>query len=162
VTVNAYIGSTRCGSGAVKSGVYGINVVAVQDQPGCGTPGATVTFKVGDYWMNETGTWTTGIPQSINLTGPKMTTLNLAQGCGNQVVITYANKTPVKTFRDAVSPAANLTGIWRWNAKNKVWDGDFPSAPESVNTLKTLDRLDTIWVCTSGPATLTQPAVDFQ
>ena len=36
-----------------------------------------------------------------------------------------------------------------------------PSAPESVNTLKTLDRLDTIWICTTGAASLAQPAVDF-
>jgi hypothetical protein len=146
----------------VKSGVYAVNVKAQQDAPGCGAAGSTVWFKLGDYWANETGPWIQGQPQTLNLTGPKMDTEALVAGCGNQLTVSYANKTPVKTFRAAIEPASELLAIWKWNGKTGEWDGDFAGAPESVNTLKTLDRLDVVWVCTGNGASLVQPALDFQ
>jgi hypothetical protein len=162
LTVTAYVGSAACGTGTVKSGVYSVNVKAQQDAAGCGTSSSTVWFKLGDYWANEIGSWTGGQPQSLNLTGPKMKTDALAAGCSNQMTVTFANKTPTKTLRAAVEPATELLAMWKWNAKTAQWDGDFPGAPDSVNTLKTLDRLDIIWVCTSNGGNLVQPALDFQ
>jgi hypothetical protein len=162
LTVTAYIGTTACGSGTVKSGVYSINVKAAQDAAGCGTSGAAVWFKLGDYWASEAGTWVQGQPQALNLTGPKMKNDPLVAGCGNQLVITFANKTPVKTVRAAVEPAGELLAIWKWNGKTGQWEGDFAGAPDSVNTLKTLNRLDSVWICVSSAATLAQPALDFQ
>lgn len=162
VTVTAYVASTACGSAPAKSGIYAVNVTAAPDLPGCGQPGSTVTFKVGDYWANETGTWRMGEPQTLDLSGPKITTVALTQGCGNQVTMTFSNKTPIKSIRAAVDPPANLAAIWKWNAKAGRWDGDFPGAPDSVNTLKTVDRLDTVWICAGSAAALVQPALDFQ
>lgn len=162
LTVTAYVGSVACGSGSVKSGVYAVNVKAAQDAAGCGTSGSPVWFKLGDYWASEAGSWTQGQPQALNLTGPKMKADPLVAGCGNQVVITFTNKTPVKTIRTAVEPAAELLAIWKWNGKAGQWEGDFAGAPDSVNTLKTLDRLDSVWICVNNAATLTQPALDFQ
>lgn len=128
--------------------------------PGCGGPGATVTFKVGDYWANETGLWQAGQPQSLELTGPRMRMTTLVQGCGNQATITFTNKTAIKALRAAIEPEATLAGIWKWNAKVGQWDGNFPNAPDALNTLKTIDRLDVIWICATGSANLTQPAID--
>ncbi len=162
VTLSAYVGNTVCGTTTVKSGVYAVNVTAALDLPGCGQLGTPVAFKVGDYWANETGTWKMGEPQTIDLTGPRMTNLALTPGCNNQVTITFSNKTPTKTLRAAVDPTASLTGIWKWNAKAGQWDGDFPGAPDSVNTLKTVDRLDTLWICVSAPAALAQPSAELQ
>jgi hypothetical protein len=162
LTVTAYIGATACGSGSVKSGIYAVNVEAVQDAAGCGTAGAPVWFKLGDYWATEPGTWTQGQPQTLNLTGPKMEAEPLVAGCGNQMVITFSNKTPVKTIRTAVEPAAELLAIWKWNGKAGQWEGDFLGAPDSVNTLKSLDRLDSVWICVNNASTFTQPAIDFQ
>lgn len=161
VKVTAYVGSAACGAGPVKSGVYAVNVPSAINAPGCGAAGATVTFKVGDYWATETGVWKMGEPQVLDLTGPKMRTVALAQGCSNQATLTFSNKTPIATIRAAVEPTANLTAVWKWNAKSGQWDGDFPGAPAGVNTLKSVDRLDSVWICASGPATLTEPAVDF-
>ncbi len=159
--VTAYIGAIPCGSAMVKSGLYAVNVPAAANLAGCGAVGATVTFKIGDYWATETGTWEVGVPQTLDLTGPKMQTLALVQGCTNNVTLTFSNKTPIKTLRAAIEPATSLTAVWKWNAKLGQWDGDFPSAPDAVNTLKTVDRLDTVWICVSSPANLVEPAVAF-
>lgn len=162
LTVTAYIGATACGSGSVRSGVYAVNVKASQDAAGCGTAGATIWFKLGDYWANETGTWVQGQPQTLNLTAPKMRTDPLVSGCGNQLTVSFANKTPIKTLRTAIEPAEALLAIWKWNGQTGQWEGDFAGAPDSVNTLKTVNRLDVIWICTGGSAAILQPALDFQ
>ena len=159
-TLTAYIGNVACGSTKLRAGAFAVNVPAAADMPGCGTVGSAVSFKIGDYWAVETGSWAVGVPQTVDLTGPKNRTDALAQGC-NQAVVTFEDKTPVKTLRGAVAPAASLVAVWRWNSTTSMWEGDFPGAPDAVNTLKALNRLDTLWMCVSEAATLTQPALDF-
>jgi hypothetical protein len=161
VSVVAYVSGKECGSGKVGSGGYAVTVKSAAELVGCGTPGATVTFKVGDYWAFETGNWLLGLPQKLDLTGPKTSTTQLGPGCNN-VSLTFANKTPIKTIREALNPPDNLTSIWKWNGKTSTWDGDFPSAPAALNTLKTVDRLDVVWMCVSDDANLQQPATSFQ
>lgn len=160
LTVTAYIDGIACGSAPVRSGAYGITVKREQDLPGCGRQDAPVRFKVGDYWLNEGGRWNSGIPQSVDLTGPKVVRTPMAPGCTTQLTLTFSDKTPIKSVRAAVQPAEALVAIWRWNGAAARWDADFPTAPDALNTLKTVDRLDVVWVCASAIATIDQPALD--
>jgi hypothetical protein len=75
-----FIGATRCGFGYWGPGGYEADVLSASQQPGCGTEGGQVTFKVLDAQgnviavANETGTWHAwdGInePPPLNLTFP--------------------------------------------------------------------------------------------
>jgi len=68
-TVEAYVGDTLCsnggktektGEGNARVTVYAVDVDSAQQTPGCGTEGATVTFKIGDRTAEQTGKWETG------------------------------------------------------------------------------------------------------
>ena len=72
------VGAASCGFGYVGPGGYEADVLSASQQPGCGTEGAQVTFKILDAQgnvvavANETGTWHAwdGInePPPLNLT----------------------------------------------------------------------------------------------
>lgn len=73
-----FVGATRCGFGYWGPAGYEADVLSPSQQPGCGTEGAQVTFKILDARgnvfavANETGTWHAwdGInePPPLNLT----------------------------------------------------------------------------------------------
>ena len=72
--IRAYIGEQFCGEGRVLAlddpiGVgFFIDVFAESYRPGCGTDGATVTFRVSGVPANETGTFQTGSFIQLDLT----------------------------------------------------------------------------------------------
>ena len=73
VEVAAFIGDVDCSSthttyisgGASK---YIAQVAHESERAGCGTDGAEVRFRVGNRWATQTGTWSAGAPQTLNLT----------------------------------------------------------------------------------------------
>lgn len=64
-TIQAYIGDMMCGQdvpyGWLIGNYYGpLIVLSDEQQAGCGTPGATVHFKINNLDVAETATWTPG------------------------------------------------------------------------------------------------------
>jgi hypothetical protein len=53
--------------------------------------------------------------------------------------------------------ASTLLAIWKWNGTQ--WDGYVPTGPAALNTLKSVNFLDVVWICTSATATLNQPSI---
>ncbi len=59
--IEARVGASSCGVAAVfhqgGEARYVVDVAGAATQPGCGTPGATVTFVVGGQIAPQTGSW---------------------------------------------------------------------------------------------------------
>jgi hypothetical protein len=70
--VEAYIGSTLCGSGAVQSRngstIYVVDVLGEGQKPNCAKDGDKVTFKVAGLDATETGTYETSAATHLDLT----------------------------------------------------------------------------------------------
>ncbi len=156
-TITAYSsGPTQCTTGQVQGANYGITVPPASDRPGCPAPNQTVYFKIGDYWAREEGTWQAGFPIILNLTFPKMDSVDISTGCG-LYTLTFSDKTTIQTVLANLDPSDTLAAIWRWNGN--AWDGYFPGGPAALNTLKTVNRLDTVWICVTGPTQLSRPSL---
>jgi PKD repeat protein len=84
-------------------------------------------------------------------------TVTLTAGCNN-VPSTFADNTPTGTLVNGISPQASLLSIWKLSDPSSGrYRGYFPGATQASD-LPTLNRLDAIFVCISGPATLTEPS----
>jgi hypothetical protein len=69
--VTAYIGEQLCGTGEVRAdGRYVVDVDDATKTPGCGTPGAVITFRVGGVLAGQTGTFQAGAFTELPLTAP--------------------------------------------------------------------------------------------
>lgn len=70
-TVDAYVGSTLCGSSSVflmgGQTVYVVDVESSEAVPGCGVVGSTVIFKVAGFATSPTGTWANTVLNSLDL-----------------------------------------------------------------------------------------------
>src|SRR5689334_14050608 len=122
-SVRAYVGTTLCGSATVKGG-YAINVVAAQDHGGCGTDSGEVKFAIGDYWANETGNWQPGAFQQLDLSAPRLSSVDLQPGCTDGLKVTLSDNTAVGDLVSLVQPAENLQAIWKHSGKD--WQSWFP------------------------------------
>ncbi len=161
-TIEAY-GPTLalCGKETVRGDVYGVNVDSGSARAGCPLNGQPVYFKLGDYWARERGQWAPGFPIALDLTFPKLTTETIPAGCG-VYVLTFSNGTSIETVLanlQPLDPGSTVAAIWFWNAPKAQWQGYFPDGPASLNTLKTVNRLDTIWICVTGPTQLSRPSL---
>jgi hypothetical protein len=161
-TIEAY-GPTLalCGKETVRGDVYGVNVDSGSARPGCPMNGQPVYFKLGDYWAKERGQWSPGFPIALDLTFPKLTTETVPAGCG-VYVLTFSNGTAIETVLanlQPLEPGSTVAAIWFWNAPRAQWQGYFPDGPASLNTLKTVNRLDTVWICVTGPTQLSRPSL---
>lgn len=62
--VRAFIGGVECASsqqvGTDAGYTFTLTIPAASERPGCGVPGATITFKVGDRDAPQTVTWQSG------------------------------------------------------------------------------------------------------
>lgn len=91
--------------------------------------------------------------------GPgNMDTVALAAGC-NPLAATWPNGTNVATVAAAVSPADGLVAVWKFDAGAGRWLGYSPSAPPEVSDLKTVERLDAIFVCMTASGSVTRPKI---
>jgi hypothetical protein len=69
--VLAFVGETLCGSRATtERGRYRVDVLSSRERPGCGLPGAVVSFRAGDLTAGETGVWAAGQFTRLDLTAP--------------------------------------------------------------------------------------------
>ncbi|MER3419934.1 MAG: hypothetical protein C4290_05120, partial [Chloroflexota bacterium] len=72
--VQAFIGEKLCGEGVVRRISdelplgYVVDVAGASQIEGCGTDGATITFRVGGVLANETATFATGTFLRLDLT----------------------------------------------------------------------------------------------
>ena len=83
-----------------------------------------------------------------------MTSVPLAAGC-SMVALTFADNTPAATVAAAVTPAGAVT-ISRYDPAAKSYQSYSSSGGQ--NSLMTVNHLDAVWLCTSGAATLMEPA----
>ncbi len=159
-TIEAYGPTlTRCGTGTISGGSYGVNVISGNVLAGCPLSDQPVYFKLGVYWAQEQGQWSAGFPISLDLTFPKLTTETIPPGCG-AYVLTFANGTPIETVLtnlQPLDPGSIVAAIWFWNKTQ--WQGYFPDGPAALNTLKTVNRLDTVWICVTGPTQFSRPSL---
>lgn len=81
--------------------------------------------------------------------------VSLVQGCNN-VTLTWPAGTATGAIAAAVAPAATLTGIWRYDARQGRFLGFAPQAPE-VSDLQTVNRLDAVFICVGTAGILTRP-----
>ncbi len=73
------------------------------------------------------------------------------------MVSAFPDGTAAAVVAAAVTPAEALQAIWRYDAATDRYAGFSPAAP-FASDLATINRSDTIRICTGAPATLTQPA----
>lgn len=81
----------------------------------------------------------------------------LVVGCNN-ISLTWPNGTAATEVAAAVAPAAALVAIWRFDAVARRFLGFSPQFPQ-VSDLRTLNRLDAVFLCVRADATLTRPAL---
>lgn len=81
--VSAVIGSVECGSYTLDTaGVYGLVVAPASTNPGCGTEGATVTFKINGNTATPAGIWHSGTNQYLDINaGTPPATCSLGADC---------------------------------------------------------------------------------
>jgi hypothetical protein len=128
-------------------------------------PGAVITFTVAglpagqSITLDDLGTFfrvDLVAPGTPSVPGAGGRTVALASGC-TDVVSTFADGTAPEVVAAAVTPADALQAIWRYDAAAGRYAGYSPAAP-FASDLTSINRSDTIRICTGAPATLTQPA----
>ena len=90
---------------------------------------------------------------TLVVSGPPTGVIQLVRGCNN---VTPTVTEDVAAFAARVSPAANLVAIWEHQAATNTFRG-FSPMPGAPNDLATVTRLRPVFICVTGPATLTQP-----
>ncbi len=118
--VRAFIGTTDCTSPtslSVPAGNYTVDVAGGGQIPGCGSDGATVTFRVGTRQASETGTFSTGTFVNLPLT---------ISGAGGQPAPTPpAGQRFSISKLDFNSPCIPTNGATRCDdTRLKLWNGD--------------------------------------
>ena len=83
--------------------------------------------------------------------------VDLAPGCNN-ITLTWQNRTPTVELAAAVTPAAVLEAIWRFDNRTQRFVGFAPHFPDASD-LRTVDRLDAVFMCLNAAATLIRPAL---
>jgi uncharacterized repeat protein (TIGR01451 family) len=159
LAVRAYVGDVECGVGKISGAGYSVNVASALQKPGCGTAGAQVTFTIGDYWAFETGSWKSGSPQTVDLSGPVTTPVGLAGGFCNELTLQFANKTKVETVIDSIIPSDVVESIWYQDGDK--WVGFYTDPARGPNSLKTVQRDETYYICVYETTTLLMPVVSL-
>lgn len=165
----ALTGGKTCGSSTVTApGRNGLTYLLDVPDGGAAAeckPGAIITFTVGgltaaqSFMLDELGSF-----HRIDLTAPGTPdvpaagpgTVALTAGC-TDVTSTFPDGTRPEAIAAAVAPASALSGIWRYDAAAGVYLGYSPAA-SWASDLTTVNRGDTLRLCTTATATLTLPA----
>jgi hypothetical protein len=167
----ALTGGKVCGTTTVTTtAVSGTTYPYVLNLPDPNAPleckaGAVITFTVAGLPAGQTitlddlGTFfrvDLVAPGTPNLPGAATRTVTLAPGC-TDVVSAFPDGTSPQAVAAAVTPADALQAIWRYDAATGRYAGFSPAAP-FASDLTSVNRTDTIRICTGAPATLTLPA----
>jgi hypothetical protein len=128
-------------------------------------PGAVLIFLVGGKTAGQTFTLSDlGSFQRLDLSAPGTPnvpvsggpTVALARGC-TDVTVSFPDGTSTEVVAAAITPAGVLDGIWRFEAQANAYHGYNPSVL-FASDLPNVRRGEMLRICTSAPATLTQPA----
>jgi hypothetical protein len=84
-----------------------------------------------------------------------MEAVALAAGC-NPVASTYPNETAIADIAGAVTPAASLVSLWKF--EDGAWLGYSPDFPQVSDLAKT-DFLDVVFACVSEAGLFVRPVV---
>jgi hypothetical protein len=133
-------------------------------------PGASLINYVINGVPTGTGQFTLALGQSVtilannraataNVTGG-IRAVTLSPGCNN-VASTFPDGTTGLAFVSAISPATSVSAVWRFDNSGQTYRSVyFPTSssgvPEPID-VSALNRFDALWVCVSGPATLSEP-----
>jgi len=79
-------------------------------------------------------------------------------GC-NSIALTFPDGTASQAVVQAVTPAQAVQAVWRYNAAQGKWDGYAPAAP-GASDLLTVNFLDAVWVCVTGPSPAATPTLE--
>jgi PKD repeat protein len=132
----------------------GQTVQKTYSTPGTYTVSLTVT-GVG-LGASVTATTTATIAAGGATTPAGTTSVSLVAGCNN-VIATWPNGTVPGTVAAAVTPATAVVSLWRQEPGTQRFVGYAPGA-SVVSDLRTIDRFDALFICTTAPATLNRPA----
>lgn len=83
--------------------------------------------------------------------------VELFNGCNN-VSLTWPSGTATSVVAASISPASSLNAIWRLNNVAQTFQGFAPQFP-TQSDLTTVNRIDAVFVCMSGPGTLSRPVL---
>jgi hypothetical protein len=81
--------------------------------------------------------------------------VELFRGCNN-VSLTWANGTPTTMVSAAITPASNIISIWRFNNLQQTFQGFSPQFVQQSD-LQTVNRIDAVFICMTGPGTMSRP-----
>jgi hypothetical protein len=81
--------------------------------------------------------------------------VELFRGCNN-VSLTWANGTPTTMVSAAITPASNIISIWRFNNLQQTFQGFSPQFVQQSD-LQTVNRIDAVFICMTGPGTMARP-----
>jgi hypothetical protein len=122
--VDAYMGNIKCGSGqTTSSGSYVIDVDSGYSVPGCGTPGAVVTFKIAGVTAQQTGTFKNGNYEQLNLTAT-----GGASGI-NQAALSLGDPRPC--IPEPGQTVCDATRKSLWNGEKAAWDARGVTDPDA-------------------------------
>ncbi|MGB6836259.1 MAG: hypothetical protein WBF66_00965 [Dehalococcoidia bacterium] len=81
----------------------------------------------------------------------------LSTGC-NALGLTYPDGTAPSHVADAVTPAGACESMWRYDATQGSFQA-YVAAASQASDLTSLQFLDAVFLCTTGPGSVTMPAV---
>ena len=84
-------------------------------------------------------------------------TVALVAGCTN-VSLTWPDGTPTGAVARAITPPAALVAVWRYDAAQRRFLAFSPRSAQASD-LPTVNRLDAVFICMSGPGTLARPVL---
>jgi hypothetical protein len=83
--------------------------------------------------------------------------VELFRGCNN-VSLTWSSGTATSVVAAGITPASALQSIWRFNNIAQTFQG-FSAQFPSQSDLLTVNRIDAVFICMSGPGTLARPVL---
>jgi hypothetical protein len=98
-----------------------------------------------------------GLRASPRAAAQQTETVQLFVGCNN-VSLTWPSGTTTETVAAAVAPAGALVAIWRFEAAQTRFLGFSPQFPQASD-LRTVNRLDAVFLCVNAAGTLGRPAL---
>ncbi len=123
ITVSVWVDGQQAASATVSGGSYTISV----DQGEASFAGKRILFKVGGIEAEQSGTWSYGGGDELNLTAT-------ARATGT-------------VFADVVANNGNLVRVWRYSNATQSWAFFDPRpAFSAANTLKETATNNIVWV----------------
>ncbi len=95
--------------------------------------------------------------RTTTVTAQQTESIELFRGCNN-VSLTWPTGTATSAVAAAISPASNLVAIWRLNNVSQTFSGFSAQFPANSD-LTTVNVIDAVFVCMTGPGTMARPVL---